>query len=157
MPPASIGLFAADLTEGFHYGNEFISAEKEAGLAEQIGRLEFSAFEMRGVVARRRVAFLGASYDAAGTDTPPIPAFLLPLRERTARWANVDADAFAMALVNEYRSGAPIGWHRDAPQYNIVAGISLLAACRMKFRPYVRPAARPGATGLRTATHEVVL
>ena len=49
------------------------------------------------------------------------------------------SDAFAMALINEYRPGTPIGWHRDAPQYDIVAGISLLSACRMKFRPYRSP------------------
>ena len=85
----------------------------------------FSDFEMRGVVARRRVAFFGQSYDrgAAG----PLPAFLLPLRATIAQWAGVDADAFAMALINEYRPGSPIGWHRDAPQYDIVAGISLLS------------------------------
>ena len=52
-------------------------------------------------------------------------------------------------------AGAPIGWHRDAPQYEIVAGISLLSSCRMKFRPYVPPGAK--AQGRRTATHEVTL
>jgi DNA oxidative demethylase len=36
-----------------------------------------------------------------------------------------------MALVNEYPPGAPIGWHRDAPQYGIVIGISLASTCRM--------------------------
>jgi alkylated DNA repair dioxygenase AlkB len=60
----------------------------------------------------------------------------LPLREQIAQWAGVDAETFAMALVNEYRPGSPIGWHRDAPQYDIVAGVSLLSACRMKFRDY---------------------
>jgi alkylated DNA repair dioxygenase AlkB len=63
-----------------------------------------------------------------------------------------------MALINEYRAGAPIGWHRDAPQYDIVAGVSLLSACRMKFRPYVRPgAARIANSKRRSATHEIVL
>ena len=55
----------------------------------------------------------------------------MPLRDEVARWANVDVQAFAMALINEYRPGAPIGWHRDAPQYGIVAGISLLSSCRL--------------------------
>ena len=63
-----------------------------------------------------------------------------------------------MALVNEYRPGAPIGWHRDAPQYGIVAGISLLSDCRMKFRPHVRArAAAAGSHGKRTATHQITL
>ena len=62
-----------------------------------------------------------------------------------------------MALINEYPSGAPIGWHRDAPQYGIVAGISLLSSCRMKFRPYVRPSRRSSSGARRIATHEVTL
>jgi len=63
-----------------------------------------------------------------------------------------------MALINEYSPGAPIGWHRDAPQYDIVTGVSLLSACRMKFRPHVSPGAR-GSSGARrrTATHEITL
>src|SRR4029450_7577213 len=87
----------------------------------------------------------------------PLPAFLLPLRDQVASWANLDPLAFAMALINEYRPGAPIGWHRDAPQYGIVAGISLLAACRMKFRPYVSPSAGRTNSEPRRATHEITL
>ena len=110
----------------------------------------FADFEMRGVVARRRVAFFGQSYDRAPAG--PLPAFLLPLRATIAQWAGVDADAFAMALINEYRPGSPIGWHRDAPQYDIVAGISLLSACRMKFRPYRSPCI-PSAEVLASIGH----
>jgi alkylated DNA repair dioxygenase AlkB len=84
-------------------------------------------------------------------------AFLLPLRARIAEWAGVDSEAFAMALINEYRPGAPIGWHRDAPQYGIVAGVSLLSACRMKFRPYRSPATASPTALRRSATHEIVL
>ena len=64
-----------------------------------------------------------------------------------------------MALINEYPPGAPIGWHRDAPQYGIVAGVSLGAPCRMRFRPYIAPrdlsasASRPS----RRATHALTL
>jgi alkylated DNA repair dioxygenase AlkB len=80
------------------------------------------------------------------------------LRDKVAIWTGTDAGAFAMALINEYPPGAPIGWHRDAPQYDIVAGISLLSECRMKFRPYVRPDERSTTTGARrAATHEIVL
>ena len=111
---------------------------------------------MRGVVARRRVAFFGASYDAGRTDTPPIPDFLLPLRARIAAWAGLDPAAFAMALINAYPPGAPIGWHRDAPQYDMVAGVSLLTSCRMKFRPYLAPSAATGGPR-RIATHELQL
>lgn len=172
-----------ELPPGFQYLEEFISAAEEADLVEHIRRVQFAAFEMHGVVARRRVAFFGATYhrsdakldrsDAgkAGTDstqqeqTPPIPGFLLPLREKIAAWTGVNPDAFAMALINEYQPGAPIGWHRDAPQYDIISGLSLLSACRMKFRAYVSPGERPpagerptsAAILQRKTTHEIVL
>ena len=153
----SMQLFDADVPDGFQYQNDFITAAEEAALAEEIGRIEFSNFEMRGVVARRRVAFFGKSYDAGEVVTLPLPAFLMRLRDRIAAWARVKPQAFVMALINEYRPGAPIGWHRDAPQYDIVAGVSLLSSCRMKFRPYVRPGAQTSTPGRRKATHEITL
>jgi hypothetical protein len=158
MAPAEAPLFEADVPSGFQYRDDLITPDEEASLAAAIGGLEFSTFEMRGVVARRRVAFFGRSYDAGGLPTAPLPAFLMPLRDRVAAWAGLEPDAFAMALINEYRPGAPIGWHRDAPQYERVAGISLLSACRMKFRPYVSPSALASAgKPRRTATHAITL
>ena len=157
MPSARGSLFDIDAPDGFEYRSDFISADEEAALVDEIARVEFSNFEMRGVVARRRVAFFGRSYDAGGTVTRPVPPFLMPLRERFAAWARVAPDAFAMALINEYPPGAPIGWHRDAPQYDIVVGASLLSSCRMKFRPYVRPGAHKTGSPRRTATHEITL
>lgn len=150
---ASPNLFEVDLPPGFHYLEESITKAEERVLLDAIADVTFSAFEMRGVVARRRVAFFGQSYDRVATG--PLPAFLLSLRAKVAQWAGVDSEAFAMALINEYRPGTPIGWHRDAPQYGVVAGISLLSACRMKFRRYVSPAAPKPPR--RTATHEIVL
>ena len=145
-----------DAPEGFHYRSDFITRDEETALAAEIGAVRFSTFEMRGVAARRRVAFFGSSYDTGGI-AAPLPQFLIPLRQAVALWAGVDAQAFEMALINEYRPGAPIGWHRDAPQYGIVAGVSLLSSCRMKFRPYVPNAQRAAAGQRRVATHQVLL
>jgi alkylated DNA repair dioxygenase AlkB len=155
--PAS--LFGADLPSGFLHRDDFISTAEEVELVDHINRLEFATFEMRGVVARRRVAFFGASYDRAPSDqpSPPIPEFLLPLRDRLASWAEIDPQAFAMALINEYRPGTPIGWHRDAPQYDIIAGVSLLSRCRMRLRPYVSPARAAEQKIRRKTTHEIEL
>jgi alkylated DNA repair dioxygenase AlkB len=150
---ASRSLFERDSPPGFHYREDFLTEADEQVLLDGIASVIFSDFEMRGVVARRRVAFFGQSYDRATAG--PLPAFLLPLRGRIAHWSGLDADAFAMALINEYRPGTPIGWHRDAPQYDVVAGVSLLSPCRMKFRPYRSPSAP--ATSRRSATHDVVL
>ena len=150
-------LFGADLPDGFQYREDFLSPAEEDTLAAQMARVEFSTFEMRGVAARRRVAFFGRTYDAGRAAASPMPAFLDPLRARLAEWAGVDPAAFAMALINEYAPGAPIGWHRDAPQYEMVAGVSLLSPARMKLRPYVRPGSRGAEQGKRTATHEITL
>ena len=148
-------LFEHDLPPGFHYRNAFITEANERHLLAAIADIAFSDFEMRGVVARRRVAFFGQSYDQM--TAAPLPAFLLPLRDMIAQWAAVEPHAFAMALINEYRPGSPIGWHRDAPQYGIVAGISLLSACRMKFRPYRSPALPAPTSSRRSATSEIML
>jgi len=151
--PASRRLFEFDSPPGFQYREHFLAEADERVLLDAIADVVFSDFAMRGVIAKRRVAFFGESYDRATVG--PLPTFLLPLRARIAQWSGINAEAFAMALINEYRPGTPIGWHRDAPQYDIVAGISLLSSCRMKFRPYRSPLAP--ASSRRSATHDVVL
>jgi len=112
MMAASPGLFDHNLPQGFHYRDNFITEADERVLLDAIGHVAFSDFEMRGVVARRRVAFFGQSYDrgAAG----PVPAFLLPLRSTIAQWAAVDADALRR------RSSTSIGQARP------LAGIATL-------------------------------
>ena len=61
-------LFDADVPPGFRYRDDFLTSAEEGSLAEEIARLEFSTFEMRGVVARRRVAFsAGPTIPAART------------------------------------------------------------------------------------------
>jgi alkylated DNA repair dioxygenase AlkB len=57
-----------------------------------------------------------------------------------ATLARVTADAFSEALVTEYQPGATIGWHRDAPPFGVVGGVSLASPCRFRFRR-----GRPGA------------
>ena len=152
----------AALPPGFAYRRDFVSPGEERALLDEISRLPFTAVEMRGVVARRRTVQFGWSYGYYSRRTapgPPLPAFLVAYRDRAAHWAGLDGEAFVEALVTEYPEGAPIGWHRDAPMFgDVVAGISLGAACRMKFRPYVSPAdgGRPGSPPRRT-THDLEL
>ena len=149
------GFFGPDVPDGLHYQDAFVDEREERALLDAIGGVAFSDFEMRGVVARRRVAFFGESYNRSAAG--PIPDFLESVRRRIAEWAGVDASAFAMALINEYPPGAPIGWHRDAPQYELVAGISLLSECRMRFRRYRSPSAPAGRPARRSTSHEIVL
>ena len=152
-----MSLFGPDLPPGFDYREEFISLDEERHLVAAISEVQFGSFEMRGVVARRRVKFYGRSYDAVPGPEEPIPEFLVPLRDRLAAWAKLDPPAFAMALINEYQESAPIGWHRDAPQYELIAGVSLLSSSRMKLRPYVAPKDVSKLAGPRKTTHEIEL
>ena len=157
--PVALSLFAPDVPDGFQHREDFVTGAEQSALLDHIAIIEFANFEMRGVVARRRVAFFGLTYDDDRAPARAMPEFLFPMRARAAEWADINPEAFEMALINEYRTGAPIGWHRDAPQYGIIAGISLVSPCRMRFRPYVRPSAQanPGQQPPRKTTHEVRL
>ncbi len=150
-------LFDADVPDGFIYRDDLVGVDEERELLRAIASLVFDTFEMRGVAARRRVKFFGQTYN----DIPsaPMPEFLMNLRAKLAGWAGVQADAFVMALINEYPTGATIGWHRDAPQYDITAGVSLLSSCRMRLRPYVSPRDLSGSDRkpARKTTHEIRL
>jgi alkylated DNA repair dioxygenase AlkB len=145
---------------GFEYRPDFLSIDEERSLLDAIQRIEFSKVEMRGAVARRRTAHYGWSYGYERRQAQPgepIPDFLLAVRQRAADWAEIRADAFTEALITDYPEGAPIGWHRDAPMFDEIAGISLGAACRMKFRPYVSPSELSALTAPRRATHQIEL
>ena len=123
--------------DGFRYRPELIAVEEERSLLDDISRLEFHAVEMHGIVARRRVLQYGWKYGFDRTKLAPgpeIPAFLLPARDRAATFASVPPETLSEALLTEYAPGAPIGWHRDAPGFGIVVGISLLSPCRFRFR-----------------------
>jgi alkylated DNA repair dioxygenase AlkB len=117
---------AARLPEGFIYVENFIGKDEERSLLEAIARLPLEEARYRQYTARRRIALF--------EDGPP--EFLLPLRARIAAWLGVPAAALRHALVNEYRPGTPLGWHRDAPTYEDVAGVSLGGWARMRLRPY---------------------
>jgi alkylated DNA repair protein (DNA oxidative demethylase) len=122
---------------GFSYEPAFVLPDEERDLVEHIRALEFSDVRMRGVTARRRVRQFGWRYSFDTyrlTEAPPIPPFLEPLQRRAAALVRVNADTLSEALITEYRPGATIGWHRDAPMFGIVVGISLLSSCTFRFR-----------------------
>ncbi|RPJ84018.1 MAG: alpha-ketoglutarate-dependent dioxygenase AlkB [Acidobacteria bacterium] len=108
-------------------------------LLEHVRKLRFGDVVMHGVKARRRVVQFGWKYtfEARRVESgPEIPDYLETLGERVARFAGTDADAFSEVLVTEYPPGAGIGWHRDAPPFGKVAGLSLAAECRLRLKPY---------------------
>jgi len=125
------------LPEGFVYQPDFVSHDEEQALLSEIERLEFSTLTMHGVTARRRVIHYGWLYGYESfqiSPGPDIPAFMQPLRERVAEFANIEPQELAEALLTEYSPGATIGWHRDAPAFGIVLGVSLAGACRLRLQ-----------------------
>jgi alkylated DNA repair dioxygenase AlkB len=125
------------LPEGLIYSPEFLSFEEERDLADQVARLDLVPFEFHGFRGNRRVISFGWRYKFDGSGlgrADPIPAFLLPVRERAARFAGLEPEALEHVLLTEYRPGAGIGWHRDRSAFGETIGISLLAACRLRFR-----------------------
>jgi alkylated DNA repair dioxygenase AlkB len=127
----------AKLPDGFRYQDEFVSAREERDLLNTIGALEFHDVRMRGVAARRRVVQYGWKYSFESfrmTEGPPLPDFLLPIRDRAERFADLSAGELSEGLITEYTPGAAIGWHRDAPGFGVVVGISLMSECRFRFR-----------------------
>jgi len=123
--------------EGFRYTLDFLTPEEERELAARIGELPLKEFEFQGYLAKRRVVYYGwqYSYDSRSLGAAEeIPAFLLPVRERAAAFAELPAEKLEQALVAEYSPGTPIGWHRDRPMFGDVVGISLLSPCVLRFR-----------------------
>ena len=139
MSPEQLSLLepASDLPEGFAYREDFVSAKEEADLISRIAGLELGEFEFHGYLGKRRVTSFGLRYDfndMAVHDAAEMPEFLLPLRDRSAEFADLAPEALGHALVTEYTPGAAIGWHRDRPVFGDVIGISLGAPCRFRFR-----------------------
>jgi alkylated DNA repair dioxygenase AlkB len=131
---------AEELPEGFSYRDEFLTKAEEAKLLHIFHGLEFVAYDYHGYIARRRIVRYGVNYDI-NTREPsqaaqPVPEFLLGVRARAAEFAGLSADELVQAMVSEYSVGTPIGWHRDAPQFGVIIGISLGSACRMRLKPY---------------------
>lgn len=141
-----------DLPNGLSYLPDFISAAEEGALLAALRPLQFREARYKSHTARRRVLRFGPELlpeaDDEEGDFPriPFPPFLAALRDRVARWLNLPAERFEHGLVTEYRPGTPLGWHRDAPHFGIIAGVSLADHCGMRFRPFDAPSPRDTLT-----------
>jgi alkylated DNA repair dioxygenase AlkB len=135
MPRAPL---SPDPPDGLVYQAELLTADEEQTLLEEIEQLDFQEIVMKGIVARRTAVRYGLGYDydrrVPTEGAAPIPDWLVPARDRAAVLAGVHGEELVQALVQRYPEGAPIGWHRDSPAYELVAGISLLSAARLRLR-----------------------
>ncbi|MBO9152034.1 alpha-ketoglutarate-dependent dioxygenase AlkB [Chitinophaga sp. GCM10012297] len=128
-----------DYPPGFLYFPGFISEKEETSLVETIAALELHTFMFQGYAAKRKTASFGFDYsfkDKHLKKGRPIPETFSWLIEKVARAAQVSPEEVLELLVTEYPPGAVINWHRDAPPFNMVAGISLLSDCSFRLRPH---------------------
>jgi alkylated DNA repair dioxygenase AlkB len=124
---------------GFIYEPHFLDAAEEQYLLEEISKIQLHTFLFQGYEAKRRVASFGYDYSfdkrslSKGKD---IPQAFDSLIDKVARYTMTPKDDFAELLVTEYPPGSVINWHRDAPPFDTIAGISLLTDCTFRLRPH---------------------
>jgi alkylated DNA repair dioxygenase AlkB len=127
----------AELPAGLVYRPDFLTAEEGLRLLGTIEELDFRELTMRGQTARRTVRHFGFDYEYESWRLVPgdrLPTELEPLRNRCAELAAAEPEELAQALVTRYPPGATIGWHRDAPMFGDVVGVSFGSACRLRFQ-----------------------
>jgi len=130
-------LFARPRLSGVAQAEAIITPGEEQALIRSIDELELSPFRFHGWLGKRMTASFGWNYDfdtARFAPTEPIPAWLLPLRAKAARFARLVPADLAQALLIRYDIGAGIGWHRDRLVFEHVVGISLGNTATLRLR-----------------------
>jgi alkylated DNA repair dioxygenase AlkB len=130
---------------GLRYLPNLLDADAETALLERLRSLEYAEVRLHGQVARRVVRHYGMNYDyesARTTPGEPVPDWLEPLRSQCAGLLDRTPDQLAEVLVTRYPPGATIGWHRDAPAFGDVVGVSLASSCAMRFQRGTGPERR---------------
>ncbi len=136
---------------GLRYRPDFLTPAEEQALIALVQSLPLQAARYKQYTARRRIASFGGRYDFDDNrllPAPPLDARLHALRDKVAGWLGLPAEALRHALVAEYAAGTPLGWHRDVPDFDVIAGVSLGGEAELRFRPYP-PTPRTNRTGLR--------
>lgn len=124
---------------GFSYIPEFIGTSEEAAMLGHISTISLHTFIFQGFEAKRRVASFGYDYSfdkrslSVGKAIPPAFDELL---EKVSQYANIRKEDFGELLITEYPVRSVINWHRDAPPFEVIIGLSLSADCTFRFRPH---------------------
>jgi alkylated DNA repair protein (DNA oxidative demethylase) len=132
-----LDLFDTPLLPGLRTYPDIVDRDEELMLIEQIDATGPTPFKFQGWTGKRLTTSFGWAYDfEAGRPVAaePLPDWLLPIRDRAARFAGLDSTLLIQALLIRYDPGAGIGWHRDRPVYEDVIGLSLGEPATMRFR-----------------------
>jgi alkylated DNA repair dioxygenase AlkB len=125
--------------EGFSYHPDFLSVDEETVLLDEISKIQLHTFYFQGFEAKRKVKSFGYDYSfdqRALSKGQAIPHVFDSLIAKVSAKISVHTSEFAELLVTEYPLGSVINWHRDAPPFDIIAGISLLSDCTFRLRPH---------------------
>lgn len=117
--------------------SDAVPPDEEPRLEAHVDAAPLRPFEFGQWRGKRLTAHYGSAYDFARGrlgEAPPLPDWLVALRERLAPRVGVDPAELEAALLIRYDPGAGIGWHRDRPQYGEVLGLSLGAPSVMRLR-----------------------
>jgi alkylated DNA repair dioxygenase AlkB len=122
--------------EGVRYAEDFVPAETEMALINEIAALSLQPFQFGQYEGKRRVASFGFRYDYTLRrleEADPIPAWLSPTIAKVEAFGG-PRTRIGQVLCTEYDVGVGIGWHRDKPHFDRVFGLSLGSACKFRFR-----------------------
>ena len=112
--------------------------QEEAGLIAELATLPFEPFDFHGYKANREVVGYGWALRLWAPRDLARPSrsrgSCRALRVRAAAFAGRPAEAFVQVLINAYRPGAGVGWHRDKPVFGDVVGVSLGSPSPFRFR-----------------------
>jgi alkylated DNA repair dioxygenase AlkB len=129
------------LPEGFLYHENFLTVDEETSLLNIIKHFELRPMLFQGFEAKRKVASFGYDYSfdkkqlIKGKAIPSEFGFIV---SKVASHLSVPTDVFVELLITEYPIGSVINWHRDAPPFDIIVGISLLSDCTFRLRPHAK-------------------
>jgi len=129
----------AYLPPGFHYYPEFISSDQERDLIREIQKIPLRTFIFQGYEAKRRVASFGYDWNFTNrklSKGAEVPLSFMPLIEKVSRFLSLKTDDMAEVLLTEYPVGSVINWHRDAPPFELIAGLSLSSDSILRLRPH---------------------
>lgn len=133
-------LFPIDpVVPGFDYTPGFLTREEEMHYVEEIKKIELHPMQFQGYTAKRETASFGLDWSFEKrvlSKGKPIPAAFEPLIEKVAAHVTLPANTFAELLLTAYPPGSVINWHRDAPPFDLIAGISFLSDCTFRLRPH---------------------
>jgi alkylated DNA repair dioxygenase AlkB len=126
------------LPQGFRYVPDFITQQEETELLQVISTIELRNFIFQGFEAKRKFASFGFDYHFDSRKLSrgaPIPDAFQPLIKKVTDHLSLTSPIGEL-LILEYPEGAVINWHRDAPPFDVIIGISLLADCTFRLRPH---------------------